>query len=126
MRPISALSEAAAYARERKGPALVHAKVTRPYSHSLSDDERFYKTKAEREAEELRDPLLRFPEWLISEGILDRQGLQVIVHEVDQEIQQATDRVLRADPPPKGSALQYLYSDNDRPNVGGVRSRAAI
>jgi 2-oxoisovalerate dehydrogenase E1 component len=110
-----ALSEGAAYARARKGPALIHAKVTRPYSHSLSDDERFYKTKAEREAEELRDPLLRFPEWLISEGILDRQGLQVIVHEVDQEIQQATDRVLRADPPPKGSALQYLYSDKIDP-----------
>ncbi len=112
-----ALSEAAAYARARKGPALVHAMVTRPYSHSLSDDERFYKTKAEREAEELRDPLLRFPEWLISEGILDRQGLQVIVHEVDQEIQQATDRVLRADPPPKGSALQYLYSDKIDPTA---------
>jgi 2-oxoisovalerate dehydrogenase E1 component len=110
-----ALSEAAAYARARKGPALIHAMVTRPYSHSLSDDERFYKTKAEREAEELRDPLLRFPEWLISEGVLDRQGLQVIVHEVDQEIQQATDWVLRADPPPKGSALQHLYSDKVDP-----------
>jgi 2-oxoisovalerate dehydrogenase E1 component len=110
-----AVREAAAYARARKGPALVHAMVTRPYSHSLSDDERFYKTKAEREAEELRDPLLRFPEWLISEGVLDRQGLQVIVHEVDQEIQRATDWVLRADPPPKGSALQHLYSDKIDP-----------
>jgi 2-oxoisovalerate dehydrogenase E1 component len=111
----AALTEAVAYARERKGPALVHAQVTRPYSHSLSDDERSYKTKAEREAEAARDPLLRFPEWLLSEGILDPQGLQVIVHEVDQEIQQATDRVLRADPPPKGSALQFLYSDRIDP-----------
>src|ERR1700727_831492 len=98
------LREAADYARERKGPALGHASVTRPYSHSLSDVERDYKTKAEREAEELRDPLLRFPEWLISEGILDRQGLQVIVHEVDQEIQQATDSVLRDDPTPQARA----------------------
>jgi 2-oxoisovalerate dehydrogenase E1 component len=111
----AALTEAVAYARERKGPALVHAQVTRPYSHSLSDDERSYKTKAEREAEAARDPLLRFPEWLLSEGILDPQGLQVIVHEVDQEIQQATDRVLRADPPTKGSALQFLYSDRIDP-----------
>jgi 2-oxoisovalerate dehydrogenase E1 component len=110
-----ALSEAAAYARARKGPALVHATVTRPYSHSLSDDERLYKTKAERSAEETRDPVLKFPEWLVSEGILDRQGLQVIVHEVDQEIQQATDRVLRADPPAKGSALRFLYSDKVDP-----------
>jgi 2-oxoisovalerate dehydrogenase E1 component len=110
-----ALSEAAAYARARRGPALVHASVTRPYSHSLSDDERLYKTKAERVAEETRDPVLKFPEWLVSEGILDRQGLQVIVHEVDQEIQRATDLVLRADPPPKGSALRYLYSDKVDP-----------
>jgi len=110
-----ALSDAAAYARARTGPALVLARVTRPYSHSLSDDERAYKTRAERESEELRDPLLRFPEWLIAEGILDRQGLQVIVHEVDQDIQQATDRVLRAEPPAKGSALQYLYSDQIDP-----------
>jgi 2-oxoisovalerate dehydrogenase E1 component len=112
-----ALTEAAAHARERRGPALVHAKVTRPYSHSLSDDERSYKTKAEREAEESRDPVMRFPEWLVSEGILDRQGLQVVVHEVDQEIQEATDRALRADPPSKGSALQFLYSDKIDPTA---------
>ena len=115
MASYQALAEAAAHARERRGPALVHARVTRPYSHSLSDDERLYKTKAERAAEEARDPVIRFPEWLISEGILDRQGLQVVVHEVDQEIQQATDRVLRADPPPKGSALRHLYSDKIDP-----------
>jgi 2-oxoisovalerate dehydrogenase E1 component len=110
-----ALTEAVAYARARRGPALVHATVTRPYSHSLSDDERLYKTVAERNEEEARDPLMRFPEWLVSEGILDRQGLQVIVHEVDQEIQQATDRALRADPPARGSAMQHLYSDKVDP-----------
>src|SRR5580704_7954063 len=110
-----ALTEAAAYARERKGPALVHAKVTRPYSHSLSDDERSYKTKAERADEDTRDPVIKFPQWLISEGFLDRHTLQRIIHEVDQEIQAATDRALRADPPPKGSALEFLYSDKIDP-----------
>ena len=110
-----ALSEAHAHARARQGPALVHAKVTRPYSHSLSDDERLYKTKAERAEEQARDPIIKFPEWLVSEGILDRQALQLIVHEVDQEIQQATDRVLREDAPAKGSALVYLYSDKIDP-----------
>jgi 2-oxoisovalerate dehydrogenase E1 component len=110
-----ALSEAAAYTRARQGPALVHAAVTRPYSHSLSDDERLYKTRAERDAEEARDPMLKFPAWLVSEGILDRQSLQVMLHEVDQEIQQATDRALRADPPAKGSALLHLYSESVDP-----------
>ena len=110
-----AVSEAVAYARARQGPALVHATVTRPYSHSLSDDEKLYKTRAERTNEEARDPILKFPEWLISEGILDRHALQVIVHEADQEIQRATDHVLRADPPAKGSALRHLYSEEIDP-----------
>ncbi|MBZ5611015.1 MAG: dehydrogenase E1 component subunit alpha/beta [Acidobacteriia bacterium] len=115
MASYQAVSEAAAHARAGKGPALVHAKVTRPYSHSLSDDEKLYKTKAERQAEEARDPVLKFPEWLVSEGILDRHRLQGIVHEVDQEIQEATDRVLRAAPPAKGSALLHLYSESVDP-----------
>jgi len=112
-----ALQEAAAHARARKGPALVHATVTRPYSHSLSDDEGLYKTKAERAAEEARDPVIRFPEWLISEGVLDRHALQRIVHEIDTEIQQVTDRVLKAEPPAAGSALLYLYSDKVDPTT---------
>ena len=111
-----AMAEAVAYARARKGPAMVHATVTRPYSHSLSDDERLYKTKAERAAEEARDPIIKFPEWLVSEGVLDRQSLQLIVHDVDKEIQEATDRVLREDPPAKDSALIYLYSPKIDPS----------
>jgi 2-oxoisovalerate dehydrogenase E1 component len=117
-----AMAEAVAHARARKGPALVHATVTRPYSHSLSDDERLYKTKAERAAEEARDPIIKFPEWLVSEGILDRQALQLIIHEVDQEIQQVTDRVLRAEPPAKESVLRYLYSDKIDPTSAEFES----
>jgi 2-oxoisovalerate dehydrogenase E1 component len=109
------LREAAAHCRAGNGPALVHATVTRPYSHSLSDDEKLYKTKAERAAEEARDPIIKFPQWLVSEGILERHALQLIAHEVDKEIQEATDRVLRAPAPAKGSALQYLYSDKVDP-----------
>jgi 2-oxoisovalerate dehydrogenase E1 component len=109
------LQQAAEHCRAHKGPALVHAMVTRPYSHSLSDDEKLYKTKAERAAEEARDPIIQFPQWLISEGILERHSLQLIDHEVDKEIQEVTDRVLRAPAPEKGSALKYLYSDKVDP-----------
>jgi 2-oxoisovalerate dehydrogenase E1 component len=107
----NAVAEAAQYCRERRGPAIVLAHVTRPYSHSLSDDEKLYKTAAERAAEAERDPIVRFPEFLLEEGILDRHALKLISHEMEIEIQQITDRVLRAAPPEHGSALRHLYSE---------------
>jgi len=110
-----ALKQAAAYCRERRGPALVHAHVIRPYSHSLSDDERLYKTPAERSAEAERDPVLRFPKFLVDEGIIDRQMLQRIAHEIDEEVNQATHDALRDEPPAPESALTHLYSDRVDP-----------
>ena len=106
-----ALSHAADYCRSGHGPALVHASVIRPYSHSLSDDERLYKTKAERETEANRDPLNTFPRFLLQEGVLDRGELDRVVREISREVERITDLVLHEPPPPKGSALTYLYSD---------------
>ncbi len=105
------MAEAIAWCRQRKGPALVHAHVIRPYSHSLSDDERLYRPEPERQADALRDPILRFPEWLLREGLMDRGAMQWIGHEVEVEIQDAVDRALKAEPPASGSALRHLYSD---------------
>ncbi len=81
------MSEAVEYCRSGQGPVLVHAKCTRPYSHSLSEDERTYKTPAERQAEAARDPVVRFPEWLMSEGLLDARGFETVTQEADLEIQ---------------------------------------
>ena len=109
------LRQAAEYCRARRGPALVRARVVRLYSHSLSDDERVYKTAAERQAESERDPVLNFPKFLVDEGILDRHRLQLIVHEIDEEIQQSTQEALRQEPPSRASALNHLYSDRVDP-----------
>ncbi|MBZ5584507.1 MAG: dehydrogenase, partial [Acidobacteriia bacterium] len=106
----SAMKTAAEHCREGNGPALVHAHVIRPYSHSLSDDERAYKTAAERQDEAERDPVLRFPKLLMDEGVLDRHMLQRITHEIDREVQEATERALREEPPAPESALRHLYS----------------
>ncbi|MBM3812440.1 MAG: dehydrogenase [Acidimicrobiia bacterium] len=110
-----ALRQAFQHCRAGQGPALVRANVIRPYSHSLSDDETQYKTKAQIEEDSRRDCAIRFPEFLLREGILDPHGLQLLFHEVEQEIQQATDRVLREPPPEPGSALRFLYSEKANP-----------
>ncbi len=110
-----AMEKAAAWCRAGQGPALVHAHVIRPYSHSLSDDERMYKTEAERQAEAARDPLVTFPRWLLAEGHAQPQTLQRIGHEVEVEVQQAAERALDAPPPPVGSVTRYLYSEEVDP-----------
>jgi 2-oxoisovalerate dehydrogenase E1 component len=113
-----AMKEAAAWCREGRGPALVHAHVVRLYSHSLSDDERLYKTPAERQAEAGRDPVIRFPRFLVERGVLDRQRLQLIDHEIDEVVHDATHRALREDPPAAETALRHLYSETVDPTSG--------
>lgn len=110
-----AMQRAVAYARDGRGPALVHARTVRPYSHSLSDEEKFYRTQAEREQENRRDPVLRFPEHLMEVGVLDRRTLDRIVNEVDAEVQAATEVALKAEAPDPASTLEFLYSPDIDP-----------
>jgi len=109
------MKSAAAHCREGHGPALVHARVVRLYSHSLSDDERLYKTAAERQAEAGRDPVLLFPKFLVEQGILDRHRLQLLMHDIDVEVEEATEQAFEAAPPEPSSALAHLYSDRIDP-----------
>src|SRR6185369_1087893 len=81
---LETMRRAVDYCRERKGPALVHAKVIRPYSHSLSDDEKLYRPDEERATDAERDPVKRFGALLIDEGVIDQDGLQQIKDEVDR------------------------------------------
>jgi 2-oxoisovalerate dehydrogenase E1 component len=106
-----AVSKAFSYCRSGLGPALVHAHVIRPYSHSLSDDDRQYRTEAERAADQARDPLVRYAEWLKAEGIADPASLDLLAQQADHEIQQATDRALKAAMPAPGSAVRFVYSE---------------
>jgi 2-oxoisovalerate dehydrogenase E1 component len=113
------MTRAVDYARQRRGPALVHATVIRPYSHSLSDDETMYRPAAEREAYAARDPLTTFPQWLVSEGIATEAELTEMREAVDNEVQVATDDAL-ASPQPEGStALFAVYSPDVDPTSEG-------
>ncbi|PYP06318.1 MAG: dehydrogenase [Gemmatimonadetes bacterium] len=111
--PIAAydvLLRAAEYVRQRKGPALVHAHVTRPYSHSLSDDEVLYKPPKEREEEARRDCLTLFPKRLIADGAATAAEIEAIQRQVDEEVGVAADMALASPQPEPETALLYVYS----------------
>src|SRR6202041_2769373 len=109
------LQRAAAHCRERKGPALVHAHVTRPYSHSLSDDEKLYRSADERSAEAQRDPLPKFAVFLVREGVIEEGELEALEAEVDRELLDATDRGLVAEIPTADSIYDWVYSPDVDP-----------
>jgi 2-oxoisovalerate dehydrogenase E1 component len=110
-----AVSRAAAYCRARKGPALVHANVIRPYSHSLSDDEVVYKAAAERDEEAKRDPLVTFPRRLIEEGVATEDDLAKIKTEAEEEVQLATDLALASPQPAAENLHLHVYSETVDP-----------
>jgi len=112
---LRAMREAAAYVRARKGPALVHARVIRPYSHSLSDDEKLYKPAAEREAEARRDPIARFSEFLKSNGVVTDDELATMAADVEREVNEAATKALAAAKPSKSSAELWVYSPDVDP-----------
>jgi 2-oxoisovalerate dehydrogenase E1 component len=111
----TAMSKAVDYARARKGPALVHAQVIRPYSHSLSDDEVMYRPPAERDADAARDPVTTFPRWLVAQGHATDAEIAKIQEEVDAEVLAATDDAL-AQPQPGADTVHFgVYSPDVDP-----------
>lgn len=109
------MTEVVAHCRARKGPALVHAHVVRPYSHSMSDDERAYRPEAERTAEAERDPITVFAEQLIAEGHLDAAGHDALKKAVDAEVAAATERALQAPTPEPAEVYDHIYSPDVDP-----------
>src|SRR5882672_1558177 len=110
-----AIVRAAEWCRQRKGPALVHAHVTRPYSHSLSDDEVLYKPTREREEEAKRDPVTSFPKRLIADGVATEAEIDAIKAQVEEEVQVAADMALSSPQPKAETALLWVYSPDVDP-----------
>jgi 2-oxoisovalerate dehydrogenase E1 component len=112
---LETMRRAVDYCRQRRGPAMVHAKVIRPYSHSLSDDEKLYRPDEERATDAERDPVKRFGALLIEEGVIDQDGLQKIKDEVDREVNDAADKALASAQPAPETATNYVYSPDVDP-----------
>ncbi|MGE0443931.1 MAG: thiamine pyrophosphate-dependent dehydrogenase E1 component subunit alpha, partial [Vicinamibacterales bacterium] len=109
------MREAVEHVRARKGPAFVHATVIRPYSHSLSDDEKLYKTAAEREAEARRDPLVRMRQFLRQEGLASDEDFADVLASVEREVNEAARQALAAEKPSPDTATHYVFSPDVDP-----------
>jgi len=110
-----AAGEVVSYCRARKGPALLHAHTTRPYSHSMSDDERMYRTQAEREEQERRDPLTRGRALILEQGIATAEEMDRLEEEVEAAVAAASDEAARHPQPEPETALLHLYSESVDP-----------
>jgi 2-oxoisovalerate dehydrogenase E1 component len=112
---LETLARAVEYCRARRGPALVHAKVIRPYSHSLSDDEKLYRPDEERTSDAERDPVKRFGALLVEEGFVTQEELQKLKDEVDAIVSEAADIALASAQPAPETATHFVYSPDVDP-----------
>jgi len=115
LQSFAVMRRAVEYVRSGNGPALVHGHVIRPYSHSLSDDEKLYRPESERKKDAERDPLMRLQRLLIGEKILDAAALQKLHRQVDAEVQAAADAAVEADFPEASSYALNVYSEHLKP-----------
>jgi 2-oxoisovalerate dehydrogenase E1 component len=103
------------HCRARKGAALVHAKVIRPYSHSLSDDEKLYRPEEERTRDAAIDPITKFAVLLMENNFASSEELQAIRETADREINEAADIALATPQPAPESAYRNVYSSEVDP-----------
>jgi 2-oxoisovalerate dehydrogenase E1 component len=120
----AAVKTAVDYVRAGNGPAFVHGHVIRPYSHSLSDDEKLYRPDSERNQEVERDPITRFQLFLVREGILDEKGIDELENDVNAEVQEASDRAVAAALPAPHSYQQFVYSPDLDPTSSSFQTEA--
>ncbi len=107
-----AFSKAAKHIRAGKGPALVHSHVTRPYSHSLSDDQSMYRTSAELAEEKILDVFNSYPKTLIEAGIMTEKEVNDLLEEVSSEVREAMTKAIDTPWPTVESSLDHLYSED--------------
>ena len=122
---LRAFQAAAAHCRAGHGPAFVHGHVIRPYSHSLSDDDKLYRSAAERDADALRDPIAKMQMRLLREGILSADEITALEQQLDREVAEAADRALAAPLPEIASIPRHVYSEDLDPTRASIATEPA-
>jgi 2-oxoisovalerate dehydrogenase E1 component len=114
---LRAFQAAAEHCRAGHGPAFVHGHVMRAYSHSLSDDDKLYRSAAEREAEATHDPVTKMQMRLLRDGILSAEQINDLEQAADHEAAEAADRALEAPLPEVSGITRHVYSEDLDPTT---------
>jgi 2-oxoisovalerate dehydrogenase E1 component len=123
---LAAFQQAAAWCRAGNGPALVHGHCVRLYSHSLSDDDKLYRSTAEREADALCDPIARMRSRLVGDGLATSSELDELEQRMQREAAEAAERALEAPLPPVSGIRTHVYSEDLDPTSAAFATETPV
>ena len=103
--------EAVERARNGEGPTMIETRTYRLVPHSSDDDDRAYRSREEVEAAKKKDPLLTYPEYLRSVGVLTPEKEQEINDRVTREVNEGTDAAEKAEFFAPEDALTHVYEE---------------
>jgi 2-oxoisovalerate dehydrogenase E1 component len=109
------IKDAEVYLRAGNGPVLVRATCTRPYSHSLSDDHSYYRTKEELDEEKTRDVFNTFPKLLELGGVLTKHEIDALKKDIDTDVREAMQKAIETKWPEVSTWGDHLYSETVDP-----------
>jgi 2-oxoisovalerate dehydrogenase E1 component len=95
--------------RAGQGPTLLHAIVTRPYSHSLSDDQKKYRPSDELSDEAQHDPIKVLEDELVGCGAITREQAKEIHDDAVALVTDAAQQALAAPRPDPATVRDQLF-----------------
>tara|TARA_B110000438_G_scaffold90933_1_gene90486 strand:- start:842 stop:1861 length:1020 start_codon:yes stop_codon:yes gene_type:complete len=94
--------------RQNGGPFYLECKTFRFVGHSLADGQKYRKTDEVKEWEK-KDPLSKFPEWILSAGIANKTDLEKIHKEVNKKVEDAVNFAETSLEPKKSELYKDIY-----------------
>ncbi|MGI8792094.1 MAG: alpha-ketoacid dehydrogenase subunit alpha/beta, partial [Acidimicrobiales bacterium] len=111
-------AKAIARVRAGEGPGLIHAKVTRPYSHSAADTQSKYRSEDELQEEREHDPITLLEEELFTGGVLTEEQIAEIKEGARLLVAEAAREALAAGRPDPSTVLDNVIVPPSIPGDG--------
>ncbi|MCC5840982.1 MAG: 2-oxo acid dehydrogenase subunit E2 [Opitutales bacterium] len=119
----TAMERAMAKARKGGGPSFIWARCERISSHSSADDQRKYRAESELEGLATKDPVTRFKETLVEEGVYTDEEIESLEKSIEAEVRAQYDEAWSAPDPDPATLLNHVFgqagSDIPAPAIGG-------